>query len=42
MWFAYDLFTDQRYGPYNTEVEALYAHLDKAVTVRYLGGRRKK
>lgn len=42
MWFAYDLFTDERFGPYDSEIDAL---LDpntqgRSVTTRYL--RRKK
>jgi len=39
MWFAYDLFTDERYGPYDSDLDAYLANKDKAVTVRYL--RRK-
>ena len=41
MWFAYDLFTSERFGPYETETEALAANLGKAVTVRYLTRKRK-
>lgn len=42
MWFAYDLFTNERYGPYDTEAEALVNTNGKAVTVRYLTRKRKK
>ena len=41
MWFAYDLFTDERYGPYDTDIEAYTANKDKAVTVRWLRRARK-
>jgi hypothetical protein len=41
MWFAYDLFTDERYGPYDTEVEALLNNKDRAVTIRFLRRKRK-
>lgn len=41
MWFAYDLFTDERFGPYENDIEAAFANKDRAVTIRYIGGRKK-
>lgn len=41
MWFAYDLFTNDRYGPYDTELEGLLANDGKAVTMRYLSRKKK-
>lgn len=40
MWFAYDLFTNERYGPYDTEITAAFACKDKAVTIRYFRAKR--
>jgi hypothetical protein len=42
MWYAYDLFTDERFGPFATDVEAAFATEGKAVTIRYVGSRKRK
>ena len=42
MWFAYDLFTNERYGPYDTETEAILDNEGRITTVRYLTRRKKK
>lgn len=41
MWFAYDLFTDERFGPFDSDIEAAFATEGKAVTIRYLGRKKK-
>ena len=41
MWFAYDLFTNERFGPYDSEFQAWNENRDKAVTVRYVTRKRK-
>lgn len=44
MWFAYDLFTDEKFGPYNSEIEALCdPELDgRSITTRFLRRKGKR
>jgi len=44
MWFVYDVFTGERFGPYASEIDALLDPElgDRSITTRYVRGRRRK